>query len=54
MKAIYFEQTGDAQSVLSVKQFDKPTPKANQVIVKLLGSTINPADFFLHQWYRSF
>lgn len=46
MKAIYFEQTGDAQSVLSVKQFDKPTPKANQVIVKLLGSTINPADFF--------
>src|SRR4051812_26058091 len=46
MKAIYFEQTGDTQSVLSLKQFDKPTPGANQVIVKLLGSTINPADFF--------
>jgi NADPH:quinone reductase-like Zn-dependent oxidoreductase len=46
MKAIYFEQTGDAQSVLSLKQFDKPVPRANQVIIKLLGSSINPADFF--------
>ena len=46
MKAIYFEETGDAQSVLLLKQFDKPTPKANQVIVKPLGSPINPSDFF--------
>ncbi|MDN5285665.1 MAG: NADPH:quinone reductase [Mucilaginibacter sp.] len=46
MKALYFEQTGDAQSVLLLKQFDKPTPKANQVIVKLLVSNINPSDFF--------
>jgi NADPH:quinone reductase-like Zn-dependent oxidoreductase len=46
MKALYFEQTGDAESVLSLKQFDKPAPKANQVIVKLLVSNINPSDFF--------
>jgi NADPH:quinone reductase-like Zn-dependent oxidoreductase len=46
MKALYFEQTGDAQNVLSLKQFDKPAPKANQVIVKLLVSNINPSDFF--------
>lgn len=46
MKALYFEQTGDAQSVLSLKQFDKPAPKANQVIVKLVVSNINPSDFF--------
>ena len=29
MKAIYFEETGDPQSVLQLKQLDKPTPKAN-------------------------
>jgi NADPH2:quinone reductase len=46
MKAIYFEETGDPQNVLLLKQFDKPTPKANQVIVKPLGSPINPSDFF--------
>ena len=46
MKAIYFEETGDPQSVLLLKQFDKPAPKANQVIVKPLGSPINPSDFF--------
>ncbi|MEZ2337485.1 zinc-dependent alcohol dehydrogenase family protein [Mucilaginibacter sp. RCC_168] len=46
MKALYFEKMGDPQSVLLLKQFDKPTPQANQVIVKLLGSPINPSDFF--------
>jgi len=53
MKAIYFEQTGNAQSVLSIKEVDKPAPKANQVIIKLLGSPINPADFlFIAGSYR--
>jgi NADPH2:quinone reductase len=46
MKALYFEQTGDAQNVLSLKQFDKPTPQTNHVIVKLLAGNINPSDFF--------
>ncbi|MBB6130168.1 quinone oxidoreductase family protein [Mucilaginibacter lappiensis] len=46
MKAIYFKETGDAKSVLLLKQFDKPSPKANQVVVKPLGSPINPSDFF--------
>jgi len=46
MKAIYFKETGDPQNVLLLKQFDKPTPKENQVIVKPLGSPINPSDFF--------
>ncbi|SDQ01267.1 NADPH:quinone reductase [Mucilaginibacter sp. OK268] len=46
MKAIYFEETGDPQNVLLLKQFDKPTTKENQVIVKPLGSPINPSDFF--------
>lgn len=46
MKAIYFEETGDPQNVLLLKQFEKPTPGANQVIVKSLGSPINPSDFF--------
>jgi len=46
MKAIYFEETGDPQNVLLLKQFDKPVPQANQVIVKPLGSPINPSDFF--------
>ncbi|MDR6942524.1 quinone oxidoreductase family protein [Mucilaginibacter pocheonensis] len=46
MKALYFEETGDAGHVLSLKQFDKPIAGENQVIVKLLGSPINPSDFF--------
>lgn len=46
MKALCFEKTGDAQNVLSLKQFDKPVAVANQVVVKLLSSSINPADFF--------
>lgn len=46
MKAIYFDQTGDAASVLGIKEFDKPTPGPGQVVVKMLGSVINPADFF--------
>ncbi|NOW96258.1 zinc-dependent alcohol dehydrogenase family protein [Mucilaginibacter sp. SG564] len=46
MKAIYFEETGEAQNVLLLKQFEKPIPGANQVIVKPLGCPINPSDFF--------
>jgi NADPH:quinone reductase len=53
MNAIYFERTGDAQKVLAVGQFKKPAPGTNEVLLKMLGSTINPADIlFIAGDYR--
>jgi len=53
MNAIYFEQTGAAQDVLAVKPFPSPVPGADEVLVKMLGSTINPADLlFIAGNYR--
>jgi NADPH2:quinone reductase len=53
MKALTFEQTGNPPDILSVKNRDVSVPKANEVVVKMLASPINPADFyFLAGTYR--
>lgn len=53
MKAIYFNGTGEAPHVLASGEFDKPIPQAGQVVVRMLGSVINPADFlFIGGTYR--
>jgi NADPH:quinone reductase-like Zn-dependent oxidoreductase len=49
MNAIYFEQTGDPQKVLAVRQFNKPAPGVNEVLLKMLGSTINPEDILFKE-----
>lgn len=53
MKALTFEETGKPLDILAVKNCDKPVPQANEVLVKMLASPINPADFyFLAGTYR--
>lgn len=53
MDAIYFERTGDPQKVLAVRLFNKPAPGATEVLLKMLGSAINPADIlFIGGNYR--
>jgi NADPH2:quinone reductase len=53
MKAIYFEQTGDPQKVLAINEFSKPVAAAGEVLVKVIGSPINPSDiFFITGDYR--
>ncbi len=53
MKALYFEQEGEALDVLQLKQTAIPEPGENEVRIKWLGSSINPADiFFIRGKYR--
>lgn len=53
MKAIAFNSTGDPEKVLQVIEKEKPVPGADEVLVKVLASTINPADiFFIRGTYR--
>jgi NADPH2:quinone reductase len=53
MKALYFEQEGEALDVLQLKETPIPEPGENEVRIKWLGSSINPADiFFIRGKYR--
>jgi NADPH:quinone reductase-like Zn-dependent oxidoreductase len=53
MKAIVFNSTGDPEKVLQVIEKEKPVPAAEEVLVRVLAGTINPADvFFIHGTYR--
>ena len=53
MKAIAFNSTGDPEKVLQVIEKEKPVPTTDEVLVKVLASTINPADiFFIRGTYR--
>jgi len=44
MKAIYYNKTGEAKNVLKLGTFDDPSPKKNQVVLKMNYSSVNPAD----------
>jgi NADPH2:quinone reductase len=53
MKALYFEREGEALDVLQIKETAVPEPGENEVRIKWLGSSINPADiFFIRGKYR--
>ena len=44
MKAIYFEETGDASRVLIYAERDKPEVGPGEVLVRLHASAVNPSD----------
>lgn len=53
MKALYFEREGEPLDVLQLKETTIPEPGENEVRVKWLGGTINPADvYFIRGKYR--
>ncbi len=46
MKAIVYTKYG-SPDVLQLKEVAKPTPKANQVLIKIHAASANPADWHL-------
>ena len=44
MKAAYYEQLGNAQDVLKIGEIDVPELGANDVLIKVRASGINPSD----------
>ena len=44
MKAIWYEKQGDALSVLTYGEIEKPKPAPNEVLVKVHFSGLNPSD----------
>ncbi len=47
MKAIVFEKYGSPEKVLAVKEMAKPTPKENEVLIKIQATAINDYDWSL-------
>ena len=48
MKAIVQYRYG-AADVLQVKELDKPTPNKNQILVKIIASSVTAADVMMRQ-----
>ena len=44
MKAVSYSSFGSPSSVLNVSDIKKPAPRANEVLVKLYFSGVNPSD----------
>lgn len=44
MRAVQFDQCGDPQTVLQVRDIETPTPRTGQVLVRMLASPVNPSD----------
>jgi len=53
MRAIVFEQSGQPEDVLSLKEIPPPIPQSGQVLIKVVARPIQPADFlFIGGRYR--
>lgn len=53
MKILNFNKAGNPADVLSFTEKEKPVPGNNEVLIKVLGSPIQPADyFFINGTYR--
>ena len=44
VKALYYTRTGSAKSVLKIDTFNDPIIKTDEVILKMIYSSVNPAD----------
>lgn len=53
MKALAFDKTGTPEEVIQIIEKERPVPADDEVLVKILASSINPADtFFIQGTYR--
>jgi len=53
MRALVFEQIGEAREVLSVREVAEPAPAAGEVLIQVEASPVHPADFsFVRGMYR--
>jgi NADPH2:quinone reductase len=53
MNVIYFKEAGKPEDVLSIGQIPMPEPVMDEVLIRILASPINPADFlFIGGKYR--
>jgi NADPH2:quinone reductase len=53
MKALVFEQMGEARDVLALREVPRPAAAAGQVLVEVEASPVHPADFgFVRGMYR--
>jgi NADPH:quinone reductase-like Zn-dependent oxidoreductase len=53
MQAIVFDQAGEPESVLALRDISSPSPNAGQVLIRVSARPIQPADFmFIQGRYR--